>query len=67
MGASEEKAADKAEGGPCKDGETLEGSDAEENLDKTIESSILEDEVAQGEELDSLEGGDEIENNGNDE
>lgn len=67
VGASEEKAADKAEGGPCKDGETLEGSDAEENLDKTIESSILEDEVAQGEELDSLEGGDEIENNGNDE
>ncbi|XP_028624979.1 chromodomain-helicase-DNA-binding protein 7 isoform X3 [Grammomys surdaster] len=67
VGASEEKAADKAEGGPCKDGETLEGSDAEENLDKTVESSILEDEVAQGEELDSLEGGDEIENNGNDE
>lgn len=67
VGTSEEKAADKAEGGPCKDGETLEGSDAEENLDKTVESSILEDEVAQGEELDSLEGGDEIENNGNDE
>lgn len=67
VGASEEKATDKAEGGPCKDGETLEGSDAEENLDKTAESSILEDEVAQGEELDSLEGGDEIENNGNDE
>uniref|UniRef100_E9PV74 Chromodomain helicase DNA binding protein 7 n=1 Tax=Mus musculus TaxID=10090 RepID=E9PV74_MOUSE len=67
VGTSEEKAADKAEGGPCKDGETLEGSDAEENLDKTVESSILEDEVAQGEELDSLEGGDEIENTGNDE
>ncbi|XP_052032007.1 chromodomain-helicase-DNA-binding protein 7 isoform X2 [Apodemus sylvaticus] len=67
VGASEEKAADKAQGGPCKDRETLEGSDAEENLDKTVESSILEDEVAQGEELDSLEGGDEIENNGNDE
>uniref|UniRef100_A0A8C8UDK7 Chromodomain helicase DNA binding protein 7 n=1 Tax=Peromyscus maniculatus bairdii TaxID=230844 RepID=A0A8C8UDK7_PERMB len=65
VGASEEKAADKAEGGPCKDGETLEGSDAEDNLDKTAESSILEDEVAQGEELDSLEGGEEMENNGN--
>ncbi|XP_017654714.1 chromodomain-helicase-DNA-binding protein 7 isoform X1 [Nannospalax galili] len=67
VGAGEEKTADKAEGGPCKDGETLEGSDAEESLDKTAESSVLEDEVAQGEELDSLDGGDEIENHGNDE
>ncbi|CAH6777314.1 Chd7 [Phodopus roborovskii] len=71
MGVSEEKAAaaDKAEGGPCKEpGDTPEGgSDAEGSLDKTAESSVLEDEVAQGEELDSLEGGDEIENNGNDE
>nr|XP_048275783.1 chromodomain-helicase-DNA-binding protein 7 isoform X3 [Myodes glareolus] len=67
VGTSEEKAAEKAEGGPCKEGETLEGSDAEENLDKTAESSILEDEVAQGEELDSLEGGDERDHNGNDE
>ncbi|KAM6171018.1 chromodomain-helicase-DNA-binding protein 7 isoform 3-T3 [Erethizon dorsatum] len=67
VGSSEEKAADKAEGGPFKDGENLEGSDAEESLDKTAESSILEDEIAQGEELDSLDGGDEIENNENDE
>uniref|UniRef100_A0A2I3G2W6 Chromodomain helicase DNA binding protein 7 n=1 Tax=Nomascus leucogenys TaxID=61853 RepID=A0A2I3G2W6_NOMLE len=67
VGSSEEKAADKAEGGPFKDGETLEGSDAEESLDKTAESSLLEDEIAQGEELDSIDGGDEIENNENDE
>uniref|UniRef100_A0A2K6DIN2 Chromodomain helicase DNA binding protein 7 n=1 Tax=Macaca nemestrina TaxID=9545 RepID=A0A2K6DIN2_MACNE len=68
VGSSEEKAAaDKAEGGPFKDGETLGGSDAEESLDKTAESSLLEDEIAQGEELDSLDGGDEIENNENDE
>uniref|UniRef100_A0A2K6EVI2 Chromodomain helicase DNA binding protein 7 n=1 Tax=Propithecus coquereli TaxID=379532 RepID=A0A2K6EVI2_PROCO len=67
VGSGEEKAADKAEGGPFKDGETLEGSDAEESLDKTAESSLLEDEIAQGEELDSLDGGDEIENNENDE
>uniref|UniRef100_A0A8C9DTV1 Chromodomain helicase DNA binding protein 7 n=1 Tax=Prolemur simus TaxID=1328070 RepID=A0A8C9DTV1_PROSS len=63
-GAGEEKAADKAEGGP---GEAPEGSDAEESLDKTAESSLLEDEIAQGEELDSLDGGEEIENNENDE
>ncbi|XP_021572501.1 chromodomain-helicase-DNA-binding protein 7 isoform X2 [Carlito syrichta] len=67
VGSGEEKAADKAEGGAFKDGETLEGSDAEESLDKTAESSLLEDEIAQGEELDSLDGGDEIENNENDE
>uniref|UniRef100_A0A2K5QK32 Chromodomain helicase DNA binding protein 7 n=1 Tax=Cebus imitator TaxID=2715852 RepID=A0A2K5QK32_CEBIM len=67
VGSSEEKAADKAEGRPFKDGETLEGSDAEESLDKTAESSLLEDEIAQGEELDSLDGGEEIENNENDE
>uniref|UniRef100_A0A8C5W9W2 Chromodomain helicase DNA binding protein 7 n=1 Tax=Microcebus murinus TaxID=30608 RepID=A0A8C5W9W2_MICMU len=67
VGSGEEKAADKAEGGPFKDRETLEGSDAEESLDKTAESSLLEDEIAQGEELDSLDGGDEIENNENDE
>ncbi|XP_004842200.1 chromodomain-helicase-DNA-binding protein 7 isoform X4 [Heterocephalus glaber] len=67
VGSGEEKAADKAEGGPFKDGENPEGSDAEESLDKTAESSILEDEIAQGEELDSLDGGDEIENNENDE
>uniref|UniRef100_A0A2K6SPF5 Chromodomain helicase DNA binding protein 7 n=1 Tax=Saimiri boliviensis boliviensis TaxID=39432 RepID=A0A2K6SPF5_SAIBB len=67
VGSSEEKAAEKAEGRPFKDGETLEGSDAEESLDKTAESSLLEDEIAQGEELDSLDGGDEIENNENDE
>ncbi|XP_062044441.1 chromodomain-helicase-DNA-binding protein 7 isoform X4 [Lepus europaeus] len=65
VGSGEEKAADKAEGGPFKDGENLEGSDAEESLDKTAESSTLEDEAAQGEELDSLDGGDEIEDSEN--
>lgn len=68
MGSGEGKAAGKAEGGPFKDGgENLEGSDAEESLDKTAESSVLEDEIAQGEELDSLEGGEDGENNENDE
>ncbi|XP_014647042.1 PREDICTED: chromodomain-helicase-DNA-binding protein 7 isoform X3 [Ceratotherium simum simum] len=67
VGSGEEKAPDKAEGGTFQEEENLEGSDAEENLDKTAESSILEDEIAQGEELDSLDGGDEIENNENDE
>ncbi|XP_062936209.1 chromodomain-helicase-DNA-binding protein 7 isoform X1 [Cynocephalus volans] len=68
VGSGEEKAAEKAEGGPFKDAENLEGSDAEESLDKTAESSVLEDgEIAQGEELDSLDGGEEIDNNENDE
>lgn len=68
VGSGEGKAAGKAEGGPFKDGgENLEGSDAEESLDKTAESSVLEDEIAQGEELDSLEGGEDGENNENDE
>uniref|UniRef100_A0A4X2L7U7 Uncharacterized protein n=1 Tax=Vombatus ursinus TaxID=29139 RepID=A0A4X2L7U7_VOMUR len=67
VGSSDDKAADKAEGVPFKDEEHLEGSDAEESLDKTADSSLLEDEIAQGGELDSLDGGDEIENNENDE
>ncbi|XP_006729516.1 chromodomain-helicase-DNA-binding protein 7 isoform X1 [Leptonychotes weddellii] len=67
VGAGEEKAPDKAEGAAFREEEHLEGSDAEENLDKTAESSIFEDEIAQGEELDSLDGGDELENNENDE
>ncbi|XP_006874108.1 PREDICTED: chromodomain-helicase-DNA-binding protein 7-like [Chrysochloris asiatica] len=67
VGPGDDKPTDKAEGTPFKDEETLEGSDAEESLDKTAESSLLEDEIAQGEELDSLDGGDEIENNENDE
>uniref|UniRef100_A0A7N5J8C6 Chromodomain helicase DNA binding protein 7 n=1 Tax=Ailuropoda melanoleuca TaxID=9646 RepID=A0A7N5J8C6_AILME len=67
VGSSEEKAPDKAEGAAFQEEENLEGSDAEENLDKTAESSIFEDEIAQGEELDSLDGGDELENNENDE
>ncbi|XP_074060288.1 chromodomain-helicase-DNA-binding protein 7 isoform X3 [Macrotis lagotis] len=67
VGSSDDKAADKAEGVPFKDDEHLEGSDAEESLDKTANSSMLEDEITQGEELDSLDGGDEIENNENDE
>nr|XP_020667216.1 chromodomain-helicase-DNA-binding protein 7 isoform X1 [Pogona vitticeps]XP_020667225.1 chromodomain-helicase-DNA-binding protein 7 isoform X1 [Pogona vitticeps]XP_020667232.1 chromodomain-helicase-DNA-binding protein 7 isoform X1 [Pogona vitticeps]XP_020667238.1 chromodomain-helicase-DNA-binding protein 7 isoform X1 [Pogona vitticeps]XP_020667247.1 chromodomain-helicase-DNA-binding protein 7 isoform X1 [Pogona vitticeps]XP_020667256.1 chromodomain-helicase-DNA-binding protein 7 isoform X1 len=67
VGCSEVKATDKTEGAAFKDEENLEGSDAEESLDKTADSSALEDEIAQGEELDSLDGGDEIENNENDE
>lgn len=67
VGAGEDKAPDKAEGAAFQEEEPLEGSDAEESLDKTAESSVLEDEIAQGEELDSLDGGDEIENNENDE
>ncbi|XP_036763438.2 chromodomain-helicase-DNA-binding protein 7 isoform X4 [Manis pentadactyla] len=66
-GASEEKAPDKAEGGAFPQPENPEGSDADENLDKTAESSALEDEMAQGEELDSLDGGEEMEHNENDE
>lgn len=67
VGPSEVKVTDKTEGAAFKDEENLEGSDAEESLDKTADSSALEDEIAQGEELDSLDGGDEIENNENDE
>ncbi|KAM7075284.1 chromodomain-helicase-DNA-binding protein 7 isoform 3-T4 [Molossus nigricans] len=67
VGSSAEKAPDKAEGGTLQEEENLDGSDVEENLDKTAESSVLEDEMAQGEELDSLDGGDEIGNNENDE
>ncbi|KAJ7338864.1 hypothetical protein JRQ81_012766 [Phrynocephalus forsythii] len=67
VGSSEVKATDKTEGAAFKDEENLEGSDAEGSLDKTADSSALEDEIAQGEELDSLDGGDEIENNENDE
>uniref|UniRef100_G1KEW0 Chromodomain helicase DNA binding protein 7 n=1 Tax=Anolis carolinensis TaxID=28377 RepID=G1KEW0_ANOCA len=67
VGSSEVKVTDKTEGPAFKDEENLEGSDAEESLDKTADSSALEDEIAQGEELDSLDGGDEIENNENDE
>uniref|UniRef100_F6R437 Chromodomain helicase DNA binding protein 7 n=1 Tax=Ornithorhynchus anatinus TaxID=9258 RepID=F6R437_ORNAN len=67
VGSGEDKATDKGEGAAFKDEEHLEGSDAEESLDKTADSSVLEDEIAQGEELDSLDGGDEIENNENDE
>lgn len=67
VGSSEVKVTDKTEGAAFKDEENLEGSDAEDSLDKTADSSALEDEIAQGEELDSLDGGDEIENNENDE
>lgn len=67
VGSSEEKAPDKAEAGPFQEEETLEGSDAEENPDKTAESSTLGDDIAQGEEPDSLDGGDELENHENDE
>ncbi|XP_006902200.1 PREDICTED: chromodomain-helicase-DNA-binding protein 7-like [Elephantulus edwardii] len=56
---AEDKATDKAE-------ETLEGSDAEESLDKTAESSAMDDETAQGEELDSPDGPEEGDRNGSD-
>nr|XP_045363091.1 chromodomain-helicase-DNA-binding protein 7 [Camelus bactrianus] len=67
VGAGEEKAPDKAQGAAFPEEENLEGSDAEESLDKTAESSVLEDEIAQGEELDSLDGGEDVENNEQDE
>ncbi|XP_036194220.1 chromodomain-helicase-DNA-binding protein 7 isoform X3 [Myotis myotis] len=67
VGSGAEKGPDKAEGAAFQEEEHLEASDAEENLDKTAESSVLEDEIAQGEELDSLDGGEELENNENDE
>ncbi|KAM8966503.1 chromodomain-helicase-DNA-binding protein 7 [Pelodytes ibericus] len=60
MSSSEEKTADKAEA------EHQEASDAEESLDKTADSSILEDEIAHGEELDSPAGGEDVDNNEND-
>nr|XP_060467482.1 chromodomain-helicase-DNA-binding protein 7 [Panthera onca] len=67
VGSSEEKAPDKAEGGAFQEEENLDGSDAEENPEKTAGSSVFEDEGAQGEELDSLDGGDELEHHENDE
>nr|KAF6326182.1 chromodomain helicase DNA binding protein 7 [Pipistrellus kuhlii] len=67
VGAGVEKGPDKAEGAAFQEEEHLEGSDAEENLDKTAESSVLEDEIAQGEELDSLDGGEGLENQEKDE
>ena len=66
-GRGEDEAPDEAEGATFQEEEPLEGSDPEESLDETAESSILEDEIAQGDELDSLDGGAEVETNGNDE
>ncbi|NP_001085269.1 chromodomain helicase DNA binding protein 7 L homeolog [Xenopus laevis] len=54
VSSSEEKAAD--------DGENQEASDAEESIDKTADSSILDDEMAQGEEGESPDGEDELDN-----
>ncbi|XP_018079243.1 chromodomain-helicase-DNA-binding protein 7 isoform X2 [Xenopus laevis] len=54
VSSSEEKAAD--------DCENQEPSDAEESMDKTADSSILEDETAQGEEGESPDGEDELDN-----
>ncbi|XP_053322550.1 chromodomain-helicase-DNA-binding protein 7 [Spea bombifrons] len=56
VSASEEKTADKG------DAEHQEASDAEETLDKTADSSVLEDETAHGEELDSPAGEEDLEN-----
>lgn len=55
VSASEEKATDKGEA------ENQEASDADETLDKTADSSVLEDDIAHEEELDSPEGGEENE------
>ena len=61
-GAGEDEAPDEAEGAAFQEEEPLKGSDPEESLDETAESSVLEDEIAQGEGLDSLHGGGETEN-----
>lgn len=53
VSSSEEKATDKGEA------ENQEASDADETLDKTADSSVLEDEIAHEEELDSPETGEE--------
>ena len=45
---AEDEAPDEAEGAAFQEEEPLEGSDPEESLDETAESSILEDEIAQG-------------------
>lgn len=65
VSAHEEKAADKVEETSFKEEENMEGSDAEDSLDKTADSSVLDDEIAQGEDLDSLDGGGEIDSNEN--
>uniref|UniRef100_A0A6I8Q0K5 Chromodomain-helicase-DNA-binding protein 8 n=1 Tax=Xenopus tropicalis TaxID=8364 RepID=A0A6I8Q0K5_XENTR len=57
VSSSEEKAAD--------DCENQEPSDAEESMDKTADSSILEDETAQGEEAESPDGEPELDNENN--
>ncbi|XP_077348882.1 chromodomain-helicase-DNA-binding protein 7 isoform X2 [Lithobates pipiens] len=53
VSSSEEKATDKGEA------ENQEASDADETMDKTADSSVLEDDIAHEEELDSPEGGEE--------
>ncbi|KAG8442016.1 hypothetical protein GDO86_010983 [Hymenochirus boettgeri] len=54
VSSSEEKAAD--------EGENQEPSDAEESLDKTANSSVLEDDMAPGDDVDSPDGADELDN-----
>ncbi|KAM4704794.1 chromodomain-helicase-DNA-binding protein 7 isoform 1-T1 [Rhinophrynus dorsalis] len=59
VSSTEEKAADKDEV------ENQEASDAEGSLDKTADSSVLEDDIAHGEDLDSPEEADQMDNNKN--
>ncbi|XP_069477199.1 chromodomain-helicase-DNA-binding protein 7 isoform X2 [Ambystoma mexicanum] len=61
----EEKPVDKVEDTSFKEEQNLEGSDAEGSLEKTADSSLLEDEMAQGDDLDSLDEHDEMDSNGN--
>ncbi|KAG8570771.1 hypothetical protein GDO81_011410 [Engystomops pustulosus] len=53
VSSSEDKATDKGEA------ESQEASDVEETLDKTADSSVLEDETAHGDEMDSPSAGEE--------
>uniref|UniRef100_W5MCL6 Chromodomain helicase DNA binding protein 7 n=1 Tax=Lepisosteus oculatus TaxID=7918 RepID=W5MCL6_LEPOC len=56
-----------ASGGAAEDGDnTMEDSDTDESQNKTADSSVLEDEVGPAEELDSLDGGEDGEENEND-
>nr|XP_015209125.1 PREDICTED: chromodomain-helicase-DNA-binding protein 7 isoform X1 [Lepisosteus oculatus]XP_015209126.1 PREDICTED: chromodomain-helicase-DNA-binding protein 7 isoform X1 [Lepisosteus oculatus]XP_015209127.1 PREDICTED: chromodomain-helicase-DNA-binding protein 7 isoform X1 [Lepisosteus oculatus] len=67
--AGEEKEAGKepAPDAKAEDGDnTMEDSDTDESQNKTADSSVLEDEVGPAEELDSLDGGEDGEENEND-
>ncbi|XP_051785343.1 chromodomain-helicase-DNA-binding protein 7 isoform X2 [Erpetoichthys calabaricus] len=64
-GGEEKVNKDSNPGTKDEDGENaLEDSDTDESQNKTAESSVLEDELAPAEELDSLDGGDEVDEEG---